>query len=220
MSQGGSNGGGFSQGSLGGSNDGFIFVWDLDKTLIGDDETINENAVRLIGDALESGRLTANLMLTNNIYPGFISAKQIAIYQKYISLFGSSPKNLFNLTYNGITPTRVDHPVDAEKEELGGKAKRIKDVENMLNELGLPTDSLESRVFFFDDKPNHVIRDEIRDHYIQITPPFQRVVDDTTDYARVYAALGIERSVRSRRSSHASKKRKRRQRKSRKTKRK
>jgi len=50
--------------SLGGSDDGLIFVWDLDKTLINgrSDININTNALRLMNTAFESGKITANLM--------------------------------------------------------------------------------------------------------------------------------------------------------------
>ena len=194
-----------SNGSLGGSDYGLIFVWDLDQTLIsglapmdsglgrqGPSVNINTKALSLMNAAFESGRVTANLMLTNNSGDAFITAVQIALLKKYNELYDSQRYFLFDATYSATHASRViDETVPKNLRTPGHKAKRLQDVKNMLNELGLPIDSLESRVFFFDDLPDHMIRNEIGDHYIQITPPFGGE-NDTTNYGPVYAALGIQ----------------------------
>ena len=131
-------------------------------------------------------------MLTNNSGDAFISAVQIALLTKYNELYDSKRYFLFDATYSATHPNRVvDETVPKNLRTPGHKAKRLEDVKNMLNDLNLPTDYLESRVFFFDDLPDHMIRSEIGDHYIQITPPFN-TGEDTTNYGPVYAALGIQ----------------------------
>jgi len=181
--------GGF--GSLGGSDDGLIFVWDLDQTLVNSPNVdVNTNALKLMNYAFETGKLTANLMLTNNSNEGFITAAQMELLKKYNELYDTKRYFLFDSTYSATHANRVvDESVPKALRSPGHKAKRLEDVKNMLNELNLPTNSLESRVFFFDDLPNHIIRGEIGNHYIQITPPFN-TGEDTTNYGPVYAALG------------------------------
>ena len=194
MSQGGSEGGGFSQGIPEGNPNGIILVWDLDQTLINGPniENINENALRIMHEAFESPKFTANLMLTNNGNEKFITMAQIALLEKYNQMFPESQRfSLFSITYNSVTNGRVpDNTVPVAERTPGHKAKRLEDVENMLNNLGLPTDNLAPRVFFFDDLPRHIIRTQILPaNYIQITPPFNTVAADTTNYAPVRAFL-------------------------------
>ena len=193
MSQGGSEGGGFSQGIPEGNTNGIVLVWDLDQTLISGPTiaNLNENALRIMHEAFESPKFTANLMLTNNGNEKFITMAQIALLEKYNQMFPESQRfSLFSITYNAVTKGRINHPVTNEAAQLGGKAKRLEDVANMLNDLGLSTDSLEQRVFFFDDLSGHVIRTQIPPaNYIQITPPFNTVATDTTNYAPVRAFL-------------------------------
>jgi len=112
---------------------------------------------------------------------------QIALLKKYNELYDLNRYFLFDATYSATHVNRVIDETDPKN-----KAKRLEDVKNMLNDLNLPTDYLESRVFFFDDLPNHMIRREIGDNYIQITPPFNTDEEDTTNYGPVYAALGIQ----------------------------
>lgn len=190
--------------NLGGTNNGLIFVWDLDQTLINvtDKVHINTEALKIMNTAFDSGKLTANLMLTNNGNEGFIRAAQIELRDKYNQMFSKSQRRfLFNLTYNANTQKRVpDMTVPENSRTPGHKAKCLQDVINMLNQLGLPTDSdsLSSRVFFFDDL-DHVIRTEIpEENYIQITPPFIKEDDtnhktDKTNYKPVLSALAALR---------------------------
>jgi hypothetical protein len=194
MSQGGSEGGGFSQGVPEGNPNGIILVWDLDQTLINGPniENINENALTIMHEAFESPKFTANLMLTNNGNEKFITMAQIALLGKYNQMFPESKRfSLFSITYNSVTNGRVpDNTVPVAERTPGHKAKRLDDVKNMLINLGLSIDSLEPRVFFFDDLPGHVIRTQIPlENYIQITPPFNTVAADNTNYAPVRAFL-------------------------------
>ena len=213
MSQGGSEGGGFSQGVPEGNPNGIVLVWDLDQTLINGPniENINENALRLMHEVFESPKFTANLMLTNNGNEKFITMAQIALLTKYNQMFpGSQRFSLFSITYNAVTNSRVpDTTVALAERTPGHKAKRIEDVVKMLNDLGLSTDSLESRVFFFDDLPAHVIRTQIPPaNYIQITPPFNTVAGDLTNYAPVRAFLAQVGASRKRKSQKHKSKRK------------
>ena len=180
--------------NLGGTNNGLIFVWDLDQTLIDGPEikNINKNALTLMNTAFDSGKLTANLMLTNNGDEGFITAAQIELRDKYNQMFSKSQRRfLFNLTYNANTQKRVpDMTVPENSRTPGHKAKRLEDVINMLNDMGIneTLESISSRVFFFDDL-DHVIRTQIpAANYIQITPPFN-TGKDNTNYEPVLSAL-------------------------------
>ena len=181
--------------NLGGTNNGLIFVWDLDQTLIDGPEikNINKNALTLMNTAFDSGKLTANLMLTNNGDEGFITAAQIALRDKYNQMFSKSQRPfLVNITYNANTQKRVpDMTVPENSRTPGHKAKRLEDVINMLKDMGIneTLESIRSRVFFFDDL-DHVIRTEIpEENYIQITPPFNTVEEDRTNYEPVLSAL-------------------------------
>lgn len=172
---------------------GLIFVWDLDQTLIDGPEikNINENALRIMHEAFVSGKLTANLMLTNNGAEGFITAAQMALLEKYNQMFRDSQRfSLFSITYNANTPGRVpDTSVPENRRTPGHKAKRLEDVKNMLKKMGINETNLAERVFFFDDL-DHVIRTQIPpSNYIQITPPFNTVAADITNYEPVLSAL-------------------------------
>ena len=213
MSQGGSEGG-FSQGLPEGNPNGIILVWDLDQTLINgpEVENINENALRIMHEAFESPKFTANLMLTNNGSEPFITMAQMALLDAYNTMFPESKRfSLFSITYNAVTKSRVpDTTVPVAQRTPGHKAKRIEDVAKMLNDLGLPIGSLPERVFFFDDLPAHVIRTQIpAANYIQITPPFNTVEEDRTNYAPVRAFLAqVGASRRNRKSKRKTKARK------------
>ena len=177
-----------------GNTNGIILVWDLDQTLISGPniENINENALTIMHEAFESPKFTANLMLTNNGNEKFITMAQIALRDKYNQMFDESQRfSLFSITYNSVTNGRVpDNTVPVAERTPGHKAKRLEDVANMLINLGLSTDNLAPRVFFFDDLPRHVIRTQIpAENYIQITPPFNTVAADDTNYAPVRAFL-------------------------------
>lgn len=94
--------------------------------------------------------------------------------------------------------------------------KRAEDIRIMLNEIGHNYENAEKdiedillRTYFFDDAPNTMIldehqltselyalaeklgRDDIRKHFIHITPPFKSNDTDKTDYTPIASVLGI-----------------------------
>jgi hypothetical protein len=82
------------------------------------------------------------------------------------------------------------------KEELvyvGNIRKSLQDVKSMLDEVQIPSDNLENRVFFFDDIPFHKMIDELpKDHYVVITPPYNSKTEDKTDYSVINRILDSE----------------------------
>jgi hypothetical protein len=168
------------------SRDGLVLVWDMDSTLVGnyvDPEgpepiKFNERAVailRLAVEARKRGKVTAIFLLTNNSDEKFIKAVKFLLSQKV-----DSPK-VFDYTMQRYHPAR---PLSADP------PKRLQDVEYMLKQIKLPTDNLSQRLYFFDDRPDHLIRNEIpEDHYIQITPPYEPNVKDQTNFKPINTAI-------------------------------
>ena len=187
--------------SLGGTNpDGIILVWDLDQTLIsGEDGYLNDNALKCMNRAFLSPNFSANFLLTNNSDQGFINMAHIALTQRYNELYPNNQRGfLFDVMYtasqtpNGFyrDPRVLDETVPFENRTPGHLAKRLQDVKNMLREIDFDRDLDPSRVFFFDDLPHHILRTELPEgHYILITPPFGRRLEDTTNYSKVYEHL-------------------------------
>jgi hypothetical protein len=200
MSSGGSVGG-FSQLSMGGTNpEGIILVWDLDQTLIsGPDGRMNDNALACMNRAFSSPKFTANFLLTNNSSERFINMCHIALTGRYNELFPDNQRGfLFDIMYTASQnpdgsykdPRVIDETVPIERRSTGHAAKRLEDVKTMLNEIDVNAPLDPSRVFFFDDLPNHIIRTQLPEgHYIQITPPFNSNEQDTTNYSAVDAFL-------------------------------
>jgi hypothetical protein len=166
--------------------DGLVLVWDMDSTLVGnyvDPEgpepiKFNDRAVAILNLAVEArkrGKVAAIFLLTNNSDDRFIQAVKFLLSQKV-----SSPK-VFDYTmqrYHQARPLSADPP------------KRLKDVEFMMKQIKKSTDNLSQRVFFFDDRPDHLIRNEIPEgHYIQITPPYEPNVQDQTNFKPINAAI-------------------------------
>jgi len=172
-------------------DDGLVLVWDVDQTLSGqyfdpnvfiknpyDDVFLNPSALKIIKKALEAkstGQVSAIGLFTNNGNEDFISLIKSAI-EKTI---GVAP--IFDFTITANRPNQT----------IGKNGQLVKTLGQIQDELpGL--DNLVNRVYFFDDMPDHVIREEIPvDHYIQITPPYHIKSQDTTNWLPIESALGI-----------------------------
>lgn len=174
--------------------DGLVLVWDVDQTLSGqyfnpklftnpkikplDYVILNPNALEVIKKAFlakTSGRVSHIGILTNNDNEDFIRLvkEKIAIKTGY--------SDIFDFT---ITANRPNKNVGVN----GQLVKSIATIQEVLPE----EKNLSKRIYFFDDMPDHVIRDELlhADHYIQITPRFVFEEKDTTNWEPILTALG------------------------------
>jgi hypothetical protein len=189
-----------------------VLVFDLDGTIAGNyvnfrrnkggkdikDIEINENIIevlKLADKARIAGQLGGIFLLTNNSDIFYIFLVQYIVGK----LVSGSTRNAINsgngrniAAYNFFDDimSRNDNrrPFDA----AGDPPKRVEDVRKMLEEVGQPTDNLEGRIFFFDDRPDHTIGREIipaGGKYIQITPSYSKGVEDRTDYSEIVHIL-------------------------------
>lgn len=174
-------------------DDGLVLVWDIDQTLSGqyfdpnvflknptvnpyDYVMLNPRALEIIYKALaakSTGRVSAIGLFTNNGNEDFISLIKSAIGKTI------GAESIFDFTITANRPNQT----------LGKNGQLVKTLAQIQEVL--PTlDNLENRVYFFDDMPDHVIREEIPvGHYIQITPPFTLGVQDTTNWVPIETAL-------------------------------
>lgn len=169
---------------------GLVLVFDLDQTLIDSSDLITTYKteqiflgkikralnIRLINEVLipaaklrESGQVDAILMLTNNNDNNYVSIVSFVISQVtgYISKFSSSNNDDDIANFFDYIMTR-NHP---SRQPSGNPPKKLSNVRYMLNELRIPIDNLNERVYFFDDIEGHQIRGEINEgNYIHILP--------------------------------------------------
>lgn len=178
---------------------GLVLVWDMDNTLVGnyfdvenksekDILYLNRNAVAVLQTAVNAktrGNVDAIFMLTNNADKQFIeyvherlkTRLDVPVVFDYI----------MDRTHESRTPS--DDP-----------PKRLKDVEYMMEAVGLSTYNLANRVFFFDDIPDHKILAEIPPaHYIHIFPRFEPFTQDQTDFKPLLDAISARGGGRRRR---------------------
>jgi len=174
-------------------DDALVLVWDIDHTLSGqyfDPKVfkknpavnlyhyvfINPRALDIIRKALaakSTGRVSAIGLFTNNSNDDFIKLIKSAIE----NTIHVSP--IFDFTITADRPNQTVGP-------NGQLVKTLAQIQEALPTL----ENLENRVYFFDDMPDHVIRDEIpATHYIQITPPYDPQSHDTTNWEPIETAL-------------------------------
>lgn len=168
----------------------YVLVWDLDQTLVANyfdtekpthpEPILNKRAIHTLHLALkakEQDLVSAILMLTNNSDEGFISYIHQALVDKINQDYPERAGGPITAIFDGIRDAR--HPARID-DATGWPAKRVEDVRQMLDELGLDTDGLVNRILFFDDIPHHVLSHEIPpENYIVISPPFKSNVTDT-----------------------------------------
>lgn len=167
---------------------GLVLVWDMDSTLVGNyidpksnvEILFNERALAILKMAIEArkiGKVSAIFLLTNNSDLEFIGA----VLQR-LAVKLATPK-VFDYVmdrYHSRRPLMMDPP------------KRLLDVEFMMDWIQKPKTNLANRVYFFDDRRDHIIRSEIpSDHYITITPPFGPNVNDKTNFKPIQTAIAV-----------------------------
>jgi hypothetical protein len=166
---------------------GLVLVWDMDNTLSGeysDTITLNPNALRIFSkaiDAKKSGTVSAIFLLTNNSDLYYIDKVRIELLDRLglpITEPSPAPFNYIMARQHTNRPPSMNPP------------KRLEDIEFMMNQVNKGTKGLAERVFFFDDIPTHVLRNEIPpEQYIQIYPPFIAGTPDSTDYSLIERRL-------------------------------
>jgi hypothetical protein len=184
---------------------GLVLVWDMDNTLVGnyfdvatksekDILHLNRKAVAVLQQALEArtrGNVDAIFMLTNNADKQFI---------EYVH---------DRLKTRLDVPVVFDYIMDRTHESRSPSddpPKRLKDVEYMMEAVGLSTYNLANRVFFFDDIPDHKILAEIPPaHYIHIFPRFEPFTEDQTDFKPLLDAISARGGGRRRKQKHTRK---------------
>lgn len=177
---------------------GLVLVWDMDNTLVGNyydvtDTTsynilyFNKNAVDVLEQALiarDQRKVDAIFMLTNN-----------------------SDKDFIQYVHNRLkrrlkVPFVFDYIMDRTHEARplsDNPPKRLEDVEYMMRAVDLSSYNLSSRVFFFDDIPDHEILNEIpSSHYIHIFPRFEPFVQDQTNFKPLLDAISSRGGARRR----------------------
>jgi hypothetical protein len=189
---------------------GWVLVFDLDETLsaVNDSEWIgklppfkkailNRKAIEILKRAIalrRHGQVAAILLLTNNDSDEYIDGIVKRLEAACGCGSGSSGKPLFDLKAkrNDTVTPRTPDPVNG----AGYPLKDVVTVERMMTRLGKSTDQLASRIFFFDDIPNHVMSKEVQPSQYIVMKWVQKVdgkivsVHDQTNYTPVYEALG------------------------------
>ena len=169
---------------------------------------LNWNIINIIKRAVKlrpSGKVTAICLLTNNSSTILVSAVDEVLYDetgskgKYKSYKGNANDRTMPdkpyffdsimMRQHSSRPRTIDN----------NPPKRLVDIITMMKFLGVKDTGIETMkdIYFFDDIGSHALRGEFnfmsegkyKDHYIQITPPYSRDIDDTTDYNPILHAL-------------------------------
>lgn len=171
---------------------------------------LNWNVVNIIKRAAKlrpSGQVTAICLLTNNSNHILVSAVDEVLFEET----GSKGKYK---TYNGNSNDREMPPRDTPyffdsimmrqhtsrpKTIDHNPPKRLIDILNMMKFIGIKDAGIETikDVYFFDDIGTHNLRSEFnfmsdgkyKDHYIKITPPYNKSLHDKTNYRSILHAL-------------------------------
>ena len=172
----------------------WILVWDLDETIVTgwkhgwtpDDIYINPKAALIISTALKlriTGIVRYIFLLTNNSDEPYINTA-IKKLGEYINYKG----NIFNdrlindpVVRNSVFSRTINNP-----------DKSVRDVDLLLKRVKSPNNHTAYRILFFDDRPDHVFREQLPlEHYIQVIPPFStaKTLFDSTPWERVMRLL-------------------------------
>jgi hypothetical protein len=188
-----------------------VLVFDLDGTIAGDYVNFREDRhkdlesiqinprllhiLRLADKARKSQQIDAILLLTNNsdifyvFMVQYILGKLVAGVSRATINKGNTREQFHIYNFFDDIMTRNDNrrPFAAD----GNPPKRLVDVKTMVEGLDVSTENLESRIWFFDDRDDHEIRNELLpgSHYIHITPSYTEGVKDRTDLREVERIL-------------------------------
>lgn len=173
-------------------------------------EYLNMNVVNIILRAakLRPKKVKAIFLLTNNSDTQFVASVDSAILDlsrgstgKYNTSESRDPdaKKMPQKPYFFDDIFTRNHPMRMTK--VPGISHAVKDLHTVLQMIhtidpGYHSDLMKN-LFFFDDMPQHKLHDEFinssngkyKDHYITISPPYKRGIEDRTDYKPILKAL-------------------------------
>lgn len=163
---------------------GLVFAWDMDQTLIGnyfrlDQEPVpeldfNEKALAVLRQARASPKVAAIVLYTNNRDLPFIARVLSQIGVKFDAIIDGNRPLVTDDTHGHYNPP-----------------KTLENIEVALEIAGIDATGLKDRVYFFDDMPDHKLREELTDpsrQYIVMTPPYKEG-NDETNFGPALAAL-------------------------------
>jgi hypothetical protein len=174
---------------------GLVFAWDMDQTLIGNyfrldqdpvpDIDFNEKALAVLRQARASPKVAAIVLYTNNTDKPFIAHVLSQIGVKFDAI---------------IDGNRLHVPG-----EKHNPPKTLENIKEALEVADIDATGLKDRVYFFDDMPDHRLREELTDpsQYILMTPPYKEGNDETNfgPALAALAALSMKQGGRRRRIS-------------------
>jgi len=173
-------------------------------------ESLNWNVVNIIKRAakLRPDKVSAICLLTNNSSHILVSAVDEVLYEETSSK-GKFKTYRENADDKGMPPR--DKPYFFDSIMMRNHSSRTKTIDNnppksiidiinmmyLLGLRGLEFENLMKDTYFFDDIGTHNLRQEFnfmsdgkyKDHYIQITPPYNKLLQDKTDYRPILHAL-------------------------------
>jgi hypothetical protein len=170
-------------------------------------ESLNWNVVNLLKRAakLRPDGVSAICMLTNNSSTILVSAVDEVLYEetgskgKYKTYAGNAnDREMPDKPYFFDSIMMRQHS-SRPKTIDDNPPKRYIDIMNMLSYIGMKDVGIDRMkdVFFFDDIGTHNLRSEFnfmsegkyKDHYIHITPPYNKLLQDRTDYRPILHSL-------------------------------
>jgi len=169
---------------------------------------LNWNIINIIKRAVKlrpSGKVTAICLLTNNSSTILVSAVDEVLYDetgskgKYKSYKGNANDRTMPDKPYFFDSIMMRQHSSRPKTIDNNPPKRYIDIMNMLKFIGMKDVGIDTMkdVYFFDDIGTHNLRAEFnfmsegkyKDHYIQITPPYNKLLQDRTDYNPILHSL-------------------------------
>jgi len=163
---------------------GLVFAWDMDQTLIGNyfsmdtvplpELDFNEKALAVLRQARASPKVAAIVLYTNNRDLPFIAHMLSQIGVKFDAIIDGNRPLVTDDTHGHYNPP-----------------KTLENIEVALEIAGIDATGLKDRLYFFDDMPDHALREELTDpsrQYIVMTPPYKEG-NDETNFGPALAAL-------------------------------
>ena len=203
---------------------GLILVFDLDQTIVNTEapgifpgpeypmndeyktklkEQINPNVLDILLRAAKLRRIgvDAIFLLTNNSSSNYVANINALLLELSNNSIGDYKKRKSPFITEDIPGTNFffDYIMTANHPSRSGLSKSSSDIEYMMSYMGMSMSigDLFSRLYFFDDSPDHQIRKDLKNysqgkyfnHYIIINPPFSTEYDDLTEYGPIDEAL-------------------------------
>jgi hypothetical protein len=206
------------------SKDGLILVLDMDQTIIDSEpffrqnplnrskipEYLNMNIIHILLRAakLRPNKVKGIFLLTNNLDKDFIAKVDTAILDLSMGSKGKYNTSESTDYISQKMPDKeyffddifmLDHP--KRKSKIPGGSPEVKDIHTVVEMIktidSTASPNIISKLFFFDDIPDHKLHDEFlnssggkyKQHYMTITPPYKKGITDKTNYTPILKAL-------------------------------